>query len=158
MIVNAYLELNSTKIYLKDDIRFHLELVAENIQKDYDGLQNREVMQNIGYDVSANELKNNQIQYFTFDEFANRELNQKLKDRSDVTFVLKPTSSKKAIKNKTISWEVINKELSPKLIIEHISKEDFLSNKSAMLKLVKKMGRLNLHGKIQNIVILEAQK
>ncbi|WP_024954821.1 M14 family metallopeptidase [Sulfurospirillum arcachonense] len=125
MIVNAYLELNSTKIYLKDDIRFHLEFVDESIDKDFEGISNREVIQNIGYDVSANELKNNQTQYFMFDEFSNRELNQKLKDRSDVAFVLKPTSSKKSIKDKIVAWEVNNKDLSPKLIIEHIAKRRF---------------------------------
>ena len=145
MIVDAYLELNSTKIYLKDDIRFHLELVAENIQKDYNGLQNRKVMQNIGYDVSANELKNNQTQYFTFDEFGNRELNQKLKERSDITFVLKPTSAKKAIKDKTISWEVINKELSPKLIIEHITKRRFPVEQVSNIKISKENGKIKLN-------------
>lgn len=125
MIVDAYLELNSTKVYLKDDIRFHLELVDESMEKNNDGLSEREVIQNIGYDVSANELKNNQTQYFMFDEFANRILNQKLKDNSDITFVLKPTASKKAIKNKTITWEMGNKELSPKLVIEHIPKRRY---------------------------------
>ena len=33
MITKAYFELNSTKIYIKDDIRFHLEFVDENINK-----------------------------------------------------------------------------------------------------------------------------
>jgi len=122
MITEAYLELNSTKIYLKDDIRFHLELVDENVKRDYNGLINREIIQNIGYDVSANELKNNQTQYFAFDEFSNRTLNQKLKEKADVLFVLKSTSSKKSIKDKTISWELNDKELSPKLIIKHIPK------------------------------------
>lgn len=144
MIVGAYLELNSTKIYLKDDIRFHLELVAENTQKDYDGLQNREVTQNIGYDVSANELKNNQTQYFTFDEFGNRELNQKLKERAHATFVLKPTSAKKAIKDKTISWEVANKEFSPKFVIEHISKRRFPVEQVSNAKISKENGKIKL--------------
>jgi len=102
-------------------------------------------MQNIGYDVSANELKNNQTQYFTFDEFGNRELNQKLKERSDITFVLKPTSAKKAIKDKTISWEVINKELSPKLIIEHITKRRFPVEQVSNIKISKENGKIKLN-------------
>ncbi|MEA2079000.1 MAG: hypothetical protein U9P00_03930, partial [Pseudomonadota bacterium] len=57
MIVDAYLELNSTKIYLKDDIRFHLELVDENIKKDYKGLKNREIIQNLGYDTARGSLQ-----------------------------------------------------------------------------------------------------
>ena len=121
-ITRAYFELNSTKIYIKDDIRFHLEFVDENIDQDYDGISNRDIIQNIGYDVSANELKNNQTQYFTFDTFAEITLNEKLKDKSDVAFVLMPTTSRKSIKNKTVSWETKNQTLSPKLIIEHIPK------------------------------------
>ncbi len=121
-ITRAYFELNSTKIYIKDDIRFHLEFVDENIDQDYDGISNRDIIQNIGYDVSANELKNNQTQYFTFDTFAEITLNEKLKDKSDVSFVLMPTTSRKSIKNKTVSWETKNQTLSPKLIIEHIPK------------------------------------
>jgi len=144
MIVDAYLELNSIKIYLKDDIRFHLELVDENIQKSYNGLENRDIIQNIGYDVSANELKNNQTQYFMFDEFANRTLNQKLKERSDVAFVLKPTSSKKALKDKTISWETTNKELSPKLVIEHIHKRRSPVAQVKNAKIINENGKIKL--------------
>ena len=122
IITNAYFELNSTKIYIKDDIRFHLEFVDENIDKDYEKIKNRDVIHNIGYDVSATELKNNQTQYFTFDSYAGITLNEKLEDKSDISFVLSPTSSKKAIKDKSISWEMKNQSLSPKLIIEHIPK------------------------------------
>ena len=121
-ITRAYFELNSTKIYIKDDIRFHLEFVDENIDKDYEGIVNREIIQNVGYDVSANELKNNQTQYFAFDTFSEITLNEKLRNKSDVAFVLRPTSSKKANKSKTVSWETKNQSLSPKLIIEHIPK------------------------------------
>lgn len=125
MISKAYFELNSTKIYIKDDIRFHLEFVDENMNKSYDDITNREVIQNIGYDISATELKNNQTQYFVFDAYSEIILNEKLKTKSDVTFVLKATSSVKAIKDKKVSWEVKNKSLCPKLIIEHIPKRRF---------------------------------
>ncbi len=81
MITKAYFELNSTKIYIKDDIRFHLEFVDENIDQDYESITNREIIQNIGFDVSATELKNNQTQYFTFDTFSEITLNEKLKEK-----------------------------------------------------------------------------
>ncbi len=144
MIIDAYLELNSTKIYLKDDIRFHLELIDEKVEGTYDGLSNREIIQNIGYDMSANELKNNQTQYFMFDEFANRILNEKLRERSDVTFVLKATSSKKAIKDKIVSWEIDNQELSPKLIIEHIPKRRHPVGQVKNAKIINENGKIKL--------------
>jgi len=144
MIVDAYLELNSTKIYLKDDIRFHLELVDENSTKSYDSLQSREVIQNIGYDISANELKNNQTQYFMFDEYANRLLNHKLKEKSSIFFVLNSTSSKKAIKNKTISWETKNSELSPKLIVKYITKRRSPVQSVTNAKVINENGKIKL--------------
>lgn len=125
MITKAYFELNSTNVYIKDDIRFHIEFVDETIDNDYDSLTKREIIQNIGYDVSASELKNNQTQYFMFDTYAEKTLNEKLKDDSLVAFILKPTSAKKAIKNKKVHWEVKNISLSPKLIVEHIPKRRY---------------------------------
>ena len=144
MITKAYFEMNSKNIYIKDDIRFHLEFVDENIDKDYEGITNREIIQNIGYDVSANELKNNQTQYFMFDTFAEIELNNKLKSKSDVAFVLKPTSSKKVIKDKTISWEVDDSELAPKLIIEHIHKRRFAIDPVEDLQCSMENGKIKL--------------
>jgi hypothetical protein len=143
MITKAYFELNSTNIYLKEDIRFHLEFIDENIN-DYDGINNREVIQNIGYDVSANELKNNQTQYFMFDSFAEMELNKKLREKSDVTFILKPTSSKKILKNKKISWEIKDHELAPKLIIEYVPRRRFAIDTISNLRLIKENNKIKL--------------
>lgn len=144
MITKAYFELNSTKIYIKDDIRFHLEFVDENIDQDYNSITNREIIQNVGFDVSATELKNNQTQYFTFDTFSEITLNEKLKEKSDVSFVLKPTSSKRGIKNKSVSWEIKNQSLSPKLIIEHIPRRRLPVEKVSNAKLIKENGKIKL--------------
>jgi hypothetical protein len=144
MITKAYFELNSTKIYIKDDIRFHLEFVDENINKNFEDITNREVIQNIGYDVSATELKNNQTQYFMFDTFSEIILNEKLKTKSDISFVLKPTSALKIIKDKTVSWEVSNNSLCPKLIIEHIPKRRFPIEKVTNAKLSLENGKIKI--------------
>ncbi|WP_321315546.1 M14 family zinc carboxypeptidase [Halarcobacter sp.] len=144
MITKAYFELNSKNIYIKDDIRFHLEFVDENIDKDYNGITNREIIQTIGYDVSAAELKNNQTQYFPFDSYSEINLNEKLKDKSDIAFVLKPTSSQKLIKDKKVSWEIKNQNLSPKLIIEYIPKRRYPIEKVTNAKLTKENGKLKL--------------
>lgn len=144
MITKAYFELNSKNIYIKDDIRFHIEFVDENIDQDYKSITNREIIQNIGYDVSATELKNNQTQYFMFDTFAEMTLNDKLKDKATIAFVLKPTSSKRAIKDKKVSWEVKNIALSPKLIVEHIPKRRYPIDKVTNAKLINDNGRIKL--------------
>ena len=143
-ITKAYFELNSKKIYIKDDIRFHLEFVDENIDKNYESITNREIIQNIGFDISANELKNNQTQYFVFDTFAEKILNEKLEKKSDISFVLKPTSSRKSIKDKNISWEMENKSLYPKLILEHIPKRRFAVEQVLDAKLVSENNKIKL--------------
>ncbi|MGB5791620.1 MAG: peptidase, partial [Poseidonibacter sp.] len=143
-ITKAYFELNSKKIYIKDDIRFHLEFVDESIDKNYESITNREVIQNIGFDISANELKNNQTQYFVFDTFAEKILNEKLEKKSDISFVLKPTSSRKSIKDKNISWEMENKSLYPKLILEHIPKRRFAVEQVLDAKLVSENNKIKL--------------
>lgn len=144
MITKAYFELNSTKIYIKDDIRFHLEFVDNSINKNYTDITNREIIQNIGYDISATELKNNQTQYFMFDAFSEIVLNEKLKTKTDVAFVLKATSSVKIIKDKKVSWEVKNKALSPKLIIEHIDKRRFSVDKVSNTQCFLENGKIKL--------------
>ncbi|NQY25126.1 MAG: peptidase [Campylobacteraceae bacterium] len=144
MITKAYFELNSKAIYIKDDIRFHLEFIDENTGKSYKSISKREIIQNIGYDVSANELKNNQTQYFMFDSFAQIELNKKLKNKVDVSFILKATSSKKFIKNKTISWELLNNDLAPKLIIEHITKRRFPIKEVENAKIINDNGKVKI--------------
>jgi len=144
MITKAYFELNSKKVYVKDDIRFHLEFVDGAIDKDYEGITNREIIQNVGYDVSANELRNNQTQYFVFDIFSGIELNKKLQDRTDIAFVLKPTSSKKCIKDTTVSWETTDSEFAPKLIIEHIPKRRLAPDAVENAKLSYENGKIKL--------------
>lgn len=123
IITSIYFELNSTKTYIKDNIRFHLEFVDDaEFEKNYEGINNREVIQNIGFDLSASALSGNQTQYFMFDTFAEIAINKKLQDKSNVILVLTPTSAKKVTKNTCVSWEAEVPDLAPKLIIEHIPK------------------------------------
>ena len=144
IITKAYFELNSTKIYIKDDIRFHLEFIDEAIDQNYENITNREIIQNVGFDVSATELKNNQTQYFTFDTFSEINLNEKFKTKSDIAFVLKPTSSKKVLKDKSVSWEIKNKSLSPKLILEHITKRREALPEVTNAKIINENGKIKL--------------
>jgi hypothetical protein len=144
MITRAYFELNSTKIYIKDDIRFHLEFVDDALHQSYEEITQREVIQTIGYDVSATELKNNQTQYFVFDSFAEIVLNEKLKAKADISFVLKPTSSNKTLKDKYVSWEVNNNSLCPKLIIEHIPKRRLPIEQVKNVKLSIENGKIKV--------------
>lgn len=121
-ITKAHLELSSTKIYLKDDIRFHMEFIEETLDQDYQAIKSRTTLENIGYDVSANELKKQNNQYFIFDTFSLKWLTKYFQSSKLAAFLLKPTSAKKGIKNKLVTFFSKNPELGPKLSISYIFK------------------------------------
>jgi hypothetical protein len=118
--------------------------VDDALHQSYEEITQREVIQTIGYDVSATELKNNQTQYFVFDSFAEIVLNEKLKAKADISFVLKPTSSNKTLKDKYVSWEVNNNSLCPKLIIEHIPKRRLPIEQVKNVKLSIENGKIKV--------------
>ncbi len=79
-----------------------------------------------------------------FDSFSEITLNEKLKEKATVAFVLKPTSAKRAIKDKKVSWEIKNLSLSPKLIVEYIPKRRFPLDKPSNGKIINDSGRIKL--------------
>lgn len=121
-ITKAHLELTSTKSYLKEDIRFHMEFIEKTIEQDYLSIKNRTTIENIGYDISANELKKQQNQYFVFDSFSLKWLSKYFKFSKLAAFLLKPTSARKGVKNKIVSFYAKKPELSPKLCVSYIFK------------------------------------
>lgn len=122
MITHAHLEINSTKIYLKEDVRFHLEFLESSIDRDYETLKNRITIENIGYDISSNDLKKEEKQYFIFDSFSLNWLAKYFRRKKDIAFLLRPTSSKKRVKDKVVHFHAKHPELSPKLVISYIHK------------------------------------
>ena len=120
-ITRAYVVLNPVKVYAKDNIRFHLEMIDADTERNYDAIKNRQIIENIGYDVSVNELKN-QEQVFVFDAYAIQELGNRLRDRKSIAFLLRPSSAKKVVKNSSVEWHSSHPEYTPKLVIEYLHK------------------------------------
>ncbi len=50
-VTKAYIILNPIEVYAKNNIRFHLEMIREESEKDYEAVDNRDIVENIGYDV-----------------------------------------------------------------------------------------------------------
>ncbi|BDY13105.1 M14 family zinc carboxypeptidase [Hydrogenimonas cancrithermarum] len=120
-ITRAYVVLNPVKVYAKENIRFHLEMIDADAERDYDAIKARRIIENIGYDVSVNELKN-QEQVFVFDTYAIQEFGNRLRDKKSIAFLLRPSSAQKLVKNSAVEWHCAHPEFTPKLVIEYLHK------------------------------------
>ncbi len=121
VIVGAYLVLYPTKVYFKDDMRFHLEFLEET-PHEYGAIHERIVVGHIGYDVSSNRLKSDHAQEFYFDKYSLTEVELRQKLKRAVTLLLRPTSPERVIKDRIVEWAPKDSNLSPKLIIEYLPK------------------------------------
>lgn len=121
VIVSANLWLNATKVYFKENLRFHLEFIEET-PREYGVIHERIVIENIGYDVSSQGLKSKNGQQFYFDKYSLLELAHRQKQKRNVTLLLRPTSSEHVIKDKLVEWCSKESNLAPRLVIEYLPK------------------------------------
>jgi len=142
-ITRAYLVLNPVSVYAKDNIRFHLEMIDDTVEKDYEAIQNRHIIENIGYDVSINELKS-QEQVFLFDSYAIQEFGNRLQEKKTVAFLLRPSSAQKLVKNSVVEWHSSHPEFTPKLVIEYLNKRRKPVSKVSNLKYTIDKGKIKL--------------
>ena len=120
-ITRSYVVLNPVKVYAKENIRFHLEMIDADAERDYEAIRARRIIENIGYDVSAGEFKNEE-QIFVFDSYALQEFANRLRDRKPIAFLLRPSSAQKLIKNSAVEWHSTHPDFTPKLVIEYLHK------------------------------------
>ena len=120
-ITRAYVILKPVNVYAKENIRFHLEMIDANTERNYEAIKNRQIIENIGYDVSVSELKN-QEQIFLFDSYAIQELGNRLRDKKSIAFLLRPSAAQKLVKNSVVEWHSSHPEFTPKLVIEYLHK------------------------------------
>ena len=120
-ITRAYVILKPVNVYAKENIRFHLEMIDADTERNYEAIKNRQIIENIGYDVSVSELKN-QEQIFLFDSYAIQELGNRLRDKKSIAFLLRPSAAQKLVKNSVVEWHSSHPEFTPKLVIEYLHK------------------------------------
>ena len=120
-ITRAYVVLNPVKVYAKENIRFHLEMIDAEAERNYEAIKNRQIIENIGYDVSVNELKSEE-QVFVFDTYAIQEFGNRLRDKKSIAFLLRPSSAQKLVKNSVVEWHSAHPDFTPKLVVEYLHK------------------------------------
>jgi hypothetical protein len=146
LITRAYLKMHSNSKYLKDDIRFHLEMVEISKDRNYDSIESREIIEKIGYDVSGVDLAGNKEQNFIFDTYSLEELTKKALNKESVAFIIRPSSSKRLIKSKGVSWSQ-DESLKPTLFLEYIQKSEENSLDVSDVKLSIENSKVKLNWK-----------
>jgi len=145
-VTKAYIILNPIEVYAKNNIRFHLEMIREESEKDYEAVDNRDIVENIGYDVSINELRSKE-QIFIFDTYAIWGLGDALKQRRKIAFLLRPSSSQRFVKNSIVKWHNLDPKFTPRLVIEYLNKRREPLDSVSDLKYSIENGKIKLSWK-----------
>ncbi len=123
VIANSYVELQADTIHAHENLRFHLEMVrCKGNEKNFENIQNRDIIERVGYDVSISDLKSQQIQRFVFDTYAIKELIDAVKETQKLYFVIYATSPKVFTKSSRVSFVDDKLHHKPKLVINYIKK------------------------------------
>jgi len=145
-VTRIYVILKPVNVYAKASIRFHLEMIDAGKERDYDAICRRHIIENIGYDVSAGDLKNRE-QIFLFDLHVIREFESRMCRKLPVAFLLRPSSSRKFVKNSTVQWHSSHPEYTPRLVIEYLNKRRKPVSSVSDLKYTLHRGKIRLSWK-----------
>jgi hypothetical protein len=121
---DAYIDIEAASIHSKENsLRFHVELI-EPIDGEitYEKIENRAVIERVGYDVSTLDVKTSKKQRFVFDTYTLEQLIEMSKTQTKAMFVLSASSEKEFTKSVDINWidkKHINK---PTLSLDYIRK------------------------------------
>jgi len=124
VVSKAYIEVESTKIVSKSkSLRFHIEMI-ENIEGEitYKKIQNRKIIERIGYDVSISDLQDSPKQRFVFDRYTISEMIEMSHKHKKVLFVISASSHKGSVSCEYVSWLDSKRVKRPSLALHYIKK------------------------------------
>ncbi|WP_457743385.1 M14 family zinc carboxypeptidase [Sulfurimonas sp.] len=152
VIADAYIDIEATIINSKENyLRFHVELI-EFIEGaiTYEKIQNRTVVERVGYDVSISDIKTSAKQRFVFDKYTINEMIAMARAKNKVMFILSASSEKESNKLVNVNWidkKHINK---PILTLEYIRKRKNAPKKIENLSTKIEDGIIKLNWDIPN--------
>lgn len=122
VISEAYIDIEADKIDATD-LRFHIEMVSPiDKKRNYTSIDQREVIERLGYDVSVSDLKSQAKQRFVFDRHAiNAIVSSAYKDHR-VVFVISSSSSKNNPQSQFVNFVDIKKMKKPSLVLHYIKR------------------------------------
>jgi len=124
VVSKAYIELETSKIDTKSkSLRFHIEMI-EPIEGEitYEKIQNRSIIERIGYDVSVSDLQDSAKQRFVFDRYTINEMIELCKKDKKVLFVISASSHKDVVSAEYVSWLDKKRVNRPNLTLHYIKK------------------------------------
>ncbi|MEA2092267.1 MAG: M14 family metallopeptidase [Campylobacterota bacterium] len=123
VISSAYIELEAIKIDSANTLRFHIEMIVPcDGEKSYEKVNNREIIERIGYDISVSDIKTEPNQRFVFDTYAINEMVENIDKNSKAVFVISVSSHKPFSKNQDVRFMDAKRVKRASLIINYIKK------------------------------------
>jgi len=151
VISNAYIEMEALNIKSKESLRFHIEMIVPcEGEINYEKIENRTVIERIGYDVSISDLKDSPKQRFVFDRYAINEMLEISKVSKKAFFVITATSHKEQTSAENVSWLDSKRMKRPSLRLNYIKKRRFAPQKVENLRYKIENGVIKLEWDIPN--------
>ena len=144
-ISNAFIDLEIDTINALNNLRFHIEMVVPcEGEKSYEQMKHREVIERIGYDVSATDIKNQTKQRFVFDRYAIEEMLKRRDVTDKAYFVLSASSENPFAKNQHIDFVDAKRLKRPSLVIKYMKKHQHPPKQVTNLKSTLHNGMIKL--------------
>lgn len=135
IISNAYIDMEVNKISSINELRFHIEMIYPcEGEVSYKKIQNRSIIERIGYDVSIANIKDRPKQRFVFDKHAIEEMLKNAGEISKALFVISASSQKQLIKSQEVSWCDSKRIKRPSLVINYLKKRRLAPEKVTNLR------------------------
>jgi hypothetical protein len=134
-ISNAYIEIQADKIDALNNMRFHIEMIVPTDKKiTYKKIKQREVIERIGYDVSATDIKKEAKQRYVFDSYAIAEMLKRTKYTDKAVFVISASSENPFSKLQNIDFVDTKRVNRPSLIVNYMKKRHHAPDRVKNLK------------------------
>jgi len=123
-VSDAYIDLEAVKINSSQNhLRFHLEMIEHfDGEISYETIQNKKVIERIGYDVSIEDIREHSTQRFVLDKLARNKMLSKKKEDKKAIFVLSASSQNANSKNQSVDFVDSKRFKRPVLNIHYIKK------------------------------------
>jgi len=139
VITSCVLKMKNRNTFKKrTDIRFYVEIVELEGLETYQDIENREMIEYVGYEVSESDLSSKRYQYFKFDTLSKITLDDLHQNSKILQMVIKPTSSSGA-KNHITRWDS-----DLELIVKTIPKKRTAPKKVENLSITKENRMIKL--------------
>ena len=135
IISDAYIDIEASKISSINELRFHIEMIQPfRGETTYEIIQNRDIIERIGYDVSITDIKSNAKQRFVFDKHAIEEMLKNAREINKALFVISASSQKEILKSQEVFWCDSKRIKRPSLVINYLKKRRLAPEKVSNLR------------------------